>query len=120
MGIESNTPEKSIPMDQGSDRSVADLPKGSEEPISNHFSMLETQSAEDANRRLKTLARLMPSGMFIVDIQKRIRFWNRAAEQITGLPFEAVAGKFCMDTIHCQSLEDRCPLEYPHISKMPR
>jgi sigma-B regulation protein RsbU (phosphoserine phosphatase) len=58
-------------------------------------------------------------GLYIVDDQCRIVFWNKAAEELTGYPPDAAVGRSCMDTelldhrtVLGESLcsEDACPL----------
>jgi diguanylate cyclase (GGDEF)-like protein/PAS domain S-box-containing protein len=56
-------------------------------------------------------------GVYFVDMQRRITFWNRAAEEITGFAATDVVGSFCRDNIlvhvddaGCQLCTDRCPL----------
>lgn len=58
-------------------------------------------------------------GLYIVDSNCRILFWNRAAEELTGFPSSAAVGKSCLDqdllghrTVHGESLcsEESSPL----------
>lgn len=58
-------------------------------------------------------------GAYIVDVQRRILFWNAAAEKITGFKAEEVTGRFCQDDIldhrdekgrKLCTREDLCPL----------
>ncbi|RJR17227.1 MAG: GAF domain-containing protein [Nitrospiraceae bacterium] len=58
----------------------------------------------------------MTDGMYFVDLDQKIQYWNRAAEQLTGLPAEQVVGK-TMDGGHIRyegegdsALQ---PFEYP-------
>ncbi|HKL27315.1 MAG TPA: ATP-binding protein [Desulfuromonadales bacterium] len=37
----------------------------------------------------------IPSGLFVVDMELRIAYWNPAAERITGYPAEEMLGKHC-------------------------
>ena len=41
----------------------------------------------------------MPDGVYITDLERRIVFWNRAAEAITGWTTAEVVGKSCFDNI---------------------
>jgi phosphoserine phosphatase RsbU/P len=59
-------------------------------------------------------------GLYVVDAQRRIVFWNRAAAQLTGFPADQVIGRSCGDpgllnhrTMDGQSLcgEESCPLQ---------
>jgi diguanylate cyclase (GGDEF)-like protein/PAS domain S-box-containing protein len=41
----------------------------------------------------------MYDGVYLVDPQRRILFWNKAAERISGFPAEKVIGSHCFDNI---------------------
>lgn len=41
----------------------------------------------------------LPDGAYITDCDRRILFWNRAAEQITGWKSDQVTGRHCRDNI---------------------
>ncbi len=56
-------------------------------------------------------------GLYFVDLERRITFWNRTAEQITGFTADEVLGSHCYDNIlnHVDAegnllCENRCPL----------
>lgn len=56
-------------------------------------------------------------GLYFVDTQRKITFWNRTAEQITGFSADEVIGSHCYDNIlnHVDAegnplCENRCPL----------
>lgn len=55
---------------------------------------------------LNTLA----EGAYITDCQRRIVFWNKAAERITGWSADEVVGKSCFDNILCHVDKDNHPL----------
>lgn len=48
---------------------------------------------------LGRLLNTMFDGVYIVDRQRRIRFWNRGAEEVTGYPATEVIGRPCADGI---------------------
>jgi len=52
---------------------------------------------------LRTVLETLPLGVYIVDRERRIRFWNEGAEMITGFLRQDVVGRFCRDDIlvHC-------------------
>jgi diguanylate cyclase (GGDEF)-like protein/PAS domain S-box-containing protein len=59
----------------------------------------------------------IPEGVYLVDSSRRIVFWNRGAEDITGYVSHEVIGRSCKDNLlqHCDSRGhvlclDRCPL----------
>lgn len=57
-----------------------------------------------------------PSGLFVVDLEMRIVYWNPAAERITGFPADLVVGRHCsvLRGIPCG---DRCGLFSPEVHK---
>jgi diguanylate cyclase (GGDEF)-like protein/PAS domain S-box-containing protein len=57
------------------------------------------------------------AGLYVVDRERRIRYWNRGAEQITGFLAQNVMGRCCRENIlvHCDEHErslcgEECPL----------
>ena len=48
----------------------------------------------------------VPSGLFLVDNDRRIIYWNREAERITGYPAEEVVGKHCsiLEGLECGNI----------------
>lgn len=67
----------------------------------------------------ETLLDNLSDGVYFVDRERRITFWNKAAEQITGFAKSEVLGKRCADNLlrhvdaHGNSLcEGACPLSY--------
>jgi sigma-B regulation protein RsbU (phosphoserine phosphatase) len=60
----------------------------------------------------------LADGVYITDLNRRILFWNRAAERITGWPAVEVTGKSCYDDIlahvdkdgHALCGQEYCPL----------
>lgn len=49
-------------------------------------------------------------GVFTVDLQWRIRSFNRAAEQITGVPRQQAVGRRCCDVFRSSMCSDECAL----------
>jgi diguanylate cyclase (GGDEF)-like protein/PAS domain S-box-containing protein len=47
----------------------------------------------------RTLLDNLHDGIYYVDRERRILYWNRAAERITGFPAEAVIGTRCSDNV---------------------
>jgi diguanylate cyclase (GGDEF)-like protein/PAS domain S-box-containing protein len=47
----------------------------------------------------KSLLDSMADGVYFVDMERRITFWNKAAERITGYTAQEVLGKSCADNI---------------------
>lgn len=53
----------------------------------------------------RSIAEDLPIGMYITDRSRRIVFWNREAEHITGYASHEVVGRFCHETLlmHCDA-----------------
>jgi len=49
-------------------------------------------------------------GVYFVDRERRITFWNKTAEKITGFPREDVVGRHCMDQVLTHVDDDGCCL----------
>src|SRR5215472_8831113 len=64
---------------------------------------------------LRTTLDCLPIGIYILDRERRVRFWNHAAEKITGHLAQDILGQTCSGPLeHCdhdgQALcDDRCP-----------
>jgi len=43
-------------------------------------------------------------GVFAVDVKERIVFWNKACEQLLGIPAQAAIGHACFDVVHASDL----------------
>jgi PAS domain S-box-containing protein len=58
----------------------------------------------------------LPIGIYVLDREQRVRFWNRGAEQITGYLAHEVMGQICQDPLpHCDPqgrilAGDHCPV----------
>ncbi len=57
-----------------------------------------------------TTIKSIPSAMFVVNLKKRITFWNPAAERITGLKGEDVIGKECTEVLKFAECQKKCSL----------
>ncbi len=51
-------------------------------------------------------------GVFTVDGEWRISFFNRAAEQITGMPRESALGRLCSEVFRATACEAECALRH--------
>jgi len=58
----------------------------------------------------------LPIGIYVLDKEQRVRFWNRGAEQITGYLAQEVMGHICREPLpHCDPqgrvlVGDHCPV----------
>ena len=50
-------------------------------------------------------------GIFTVDREFRVTWFNRAAEEITGVPREEALGAFCFEVLRADACETSCPLK---------
>jgi PAS domain S-box-containing protein len=48
-----------------------------------------------ADNKMTQLLDLVFSGVYLVDTQRKITYWNKGAEKITGYTPAEVAGRFC-------------------------
>jgi len=58
-------------------------------------------------------------GVFTVDREWRITSFNRAAEEITGIPKEEAVGQQCCDVFHASICESSCALRETFDTKRP-
>ncbi|WP_373500248.1 diguanylate cyclase [Desulfococcus sp.] len=75
----------------------------------------------------KRIIENLHDGLYIIDENGRISFWNKAAERITGFPGEEVIGTSCSDSIfthldaHGNDLNAAvCPIGQPISNESPR
>jgi PAS domain S-box-containing protein len=68
--------------------------------------------SDDESLPCCAILKSMTDGVFTVDLDRRIhRFFNRAAEEITGFAFAEAAGQFCFDILRSSTCQHQCPLE---------
>ena len=68
-----------------------------------------------------TILESISDGVFTVDFEKRITFFNRAAELITGFNAEEAIGQYCFDIFRADICQAKCPIDaaiagHPQIS----
>ena len=75
----------------------------------------------------KRLLESLPDGVYLVDPERRITYWNRGAEGISGFSASEVLGRRCMDNIlqHTDDegrvlCHDGCPLAAVMLDGIPR
>lgn len=69
------------------------------------------QAGQQADNQLSTILNCVADGVFTVDRQRRITFFNRAAEKITGFSAEAALGKPCKEVFRAPICDSTCTLE---------
>jgi PAS domain S-box-containing protein/diguanylate cyclase (GGDEF)-like protein len=69
----------------------------------------------------------LPNGIYVVDRERKILFWNEGAEQITGYRGQEVIGRHCQDNLlmHCNESYQllcggNCPLQDTMFDGQPR
>ncbi len=71
--------------------------------------MTETQDGFWNEERLRTLLRILPDGIFTVDMSGRVTSWNPAMERMTGIAASEAIGRPCSQ-LACE----QCPGGPPH------
>ena len=61
----------------------------------------------------------VPDGVFTVDADWRVTSFNRAAEQITGIPRQQAIGKRCCDVFRASICETACSLKQTLATRRP-
>jgi len=59
---------------------------------------------------LQLILQTIPTGLFMVNLDKRITYWNKEAEKIAGLSAEDALGKQCLEAFDCAECRQECPL----------
>jgi|GEM_PF-117414 len=68
----------------------------------------------------ETVVELLSDAVFLVGPDKRILYWNRAAERLTGYPRNDVVGSHCLRAVHCNVCEHKCGVfEYGNLDNVP-
>ena len=68
---------------------------------------------------LNNLLDYIPDGVFTVDAEWRVTFFNRAAEQITGIPRDQAVGRRCCDVFRASICENLCALKRTLATRRP-
>ena len=68
---------------------------------------------------MNTLLDCVPDGVFTVDAEWRVTSFNRAAEQITGIPRQSAIGRRCCDVFRASICESACALKQTLATKRP-
>ena len=68
---------------------------------------------------LDNLLDYVPDGVFTVDAEWRVTFFNRAAEQITGIKRAEAVGRRCCDVFRASICENACALKQTLSTSRP-
>jgi PAS domain-containing protein len=68
---------------------------------------------------LNNLLDYVPDGVFTVDAEWRVTFFNRAAEQITGIKGAEAVGRRCCDVFRASICENACALKQTLAARRP-
>ncbi len=63
------------------------------------------------NRQLEIILNSIADGVFTIDLNKNITSFNKAAENITGIPADQATGQKCFDVFHSNICQGHCALE---------
>jgi PAS domain S-box-containing protein len=66
--------------------------------------------ARDSPRRFNVILDSIADGVFTVDRDWRVTSFNRAAEEITGVPRDEAIGRLCREVLHANICESACAL----------
>ena len=84
-------------------------------------------SSDEMNSLFKRMLDNLFDGVYFTDLQRRITYWNQAAEHLTGYSAEEVVGRRCADNflMHvddsgCLLCEGECPLSRTMADGRPR
>jgi PAS domain S-box-containing protein len=66
-----------------------------------------------------TIIESIGEGVFTIDLEKRITYFNSAAETITGFPAAEAVGQKCFDIFRADTCEKQCPLDRSLASGKP-
>ena len=74
------------------------------------FSSPPNSLSYDTNSLFKMILDNLLDGVYVTDLERRITYWNQAAEEITGYRAEEVLGKRCADNILMHVDDSGCVL----------
>jgi PAS domain S-box-containing protein len=83
-----------------------------------HFCMSRSESKSGVPASLNLLD-FIPDGVFSVDVGWNVTFFNRAAEQITGIPRHQALGRRCCDVFRASICESQCALRQTMATRRP-
>jgi len=75
------------------------------------------EGLQNSEARLRLILETVPSGFFMVDSDRKIVYWNKEAEGITGMKAGEIIGKDCLEALHCEECMKGCSLFDDKINK---
>jgi len=75
------------------------------------------QALRESEAKSQVILQTMPSGLFTVDLDRRITSWNEEAVKITGLQAGEVVEKDCLEVLDCDECKKECALFDDNIDK---
>ena len=72
----------------------------------------------DQNSQYKEILDKVFDGVYLVDRERRITFWNKGAERITGFHADSVVGKKCAGNSSIASMTRRDHQKQPFSAQM--
>ncbi|NVL90694.1 MAG: PAS domain S-box protein, partial [Desulfobacterales bacterium] len=75
------------------------------------------EAIQESEARSRLILQTMPSGLFTVDLNRKITSWNKEAEEITGLKGEEVVGRDCIEALDCDECKKGCSLFDDKVDK---
>ena len=79
--------------------------------------LLAEEALRKSEARSQLILQTIPSGLFTVDIDRKITYWNKEAEKITGLKTKEVIGRDCIEILDCDECKKGCSLFDKEIDK---
>jgi PAS domain S-box-containing protein len=75
------------------------------------------KALRESEERSRSILQTVPSGLFTVDLDRRITSWNKAAEEMIGAKAEEVIGKHCLDVFDCDACKKGCAIFDDKVEK---
>jgi PAS domain S-box-containing protein len=73
----------------------------------------------DLSPQTQIILNSVADGIFTVDLEWKITFFNRAAEEITGTPASEAIGRYCCEVFRASICESMCVLRYTLETRKP-
>jgi len=95
------------------------MPSGLDERELLGLNLPQIRSGEQTLEFLQTVLDDVSDGVYFLDTERRILFWNRGAERLTGFSREEVLGRHCSDNIlnHVDEAGNQLCLDHCPVSK---